>query len=254
MDRTEKGLTKLKPTNAGTRAGMARHSGRWPVAAAIVLAIALFPAGATRAALYKWVDDKGVVHYTDQVPPDAVNKGNVQLSPQGIHIKKVDPAVPPEQRKAREAEQERQQEAVKQQAETARRDRALLDSYTNESDIDLAKSRAVKTLQAALESAQGYSTLLTKRKAGLAERKATYAGKPVPADIEREMATIDAELARQSDIIAQKNKQLVEVAARYDADKERWQALKTGEATMPPRAGHGDGRSPPAAPRPAAKK
>ena len=216
-----------------------------------MLAIASFPSGAALAAMYKWVDDKGVVHYTDQVPVDAVNKGNVQLNPQGVPIKKVDPAITPEQRKATEAEQERQREAAKQQAEAARRDRALLDSYTTESDIDLAKSRALKTLQAALESAQGYSTQLTKRKAGLAERKATYAGKPVPADIEREMAAIDAELARQSDIIAQKNEQLVEVAAKYDADKARWQALKNGEAPMPPPA---QGMATAATPRPAAKK
>jgi hypothetical protein len=179
------------------------------------------------------------------------------LSPQGVQIKKVDPATnSPEQRKARETEQERQREAAKMQAETARRDRALLDSYTNESDIDLAKARAVRTLQAALDSAKGYSTQLTKRRAGLAERKATYAGKPVPADIERELAAIDAELVRQSDIIAQKHKQLVELSAKYDADKERWQALKGGGGMKPPPAqGMATATTaPPAPPPPAVRK
>jgi len=244
----------VKHANATVRARPARQPGRWPVPAAILLAIGLFPAGAALAAMYKWVDDKGVVHYTDTVPPDAVNKGSVQISPQGIPIKKVDPAITPDQRKAREAEQERQQErqreAAKQQTETERRDRALLDSYTTENDIELAKSRAVKTLQAALQSAQAYSAQLTKRKVAILERKAALGGKPAPADLERELASIDAELGRQSDIVAQKNRQLVEVAARYDADKERWQALKgASNATRPP-PGQGVATAPNPAPAP----
>jgi len=28
------------------------------------------------AATYKWVDEKGVVHYTDKLPPDQVDKAN----------------------------------------------------------------------------------------------------------------------------------------------------------------------------------
>jgi len=246
----------VKRTEGRLRAGAARHSGRWPVATAILLAIALFPLGAARAAMYKWVDDKGVVHYADQVPPDAVNKGNIQLSPQGIPIKKVDPATTPEQRKAREAEQERQREAAKQQEETARRDRALVDSYTSESDIDLAKSRAIRTLQAALESAQAYRAQLTKRKAALTDAKATSAGKPGLADIERELAAIEVELGRQGDIIAQKNTQLVEAAAKYDGDKKRWQALKGGSngAKPPPAQSVTAAPAPTAAPQPASRK
>ncbi len=234
---------------AGVRA--AWPSDWWAVAAAIALAIALFQPHAARAAVYKWVDDKGVVHYSDRVPPEAVNKGNVQLGSQGIPIKRVDPAIAPEQRKARESESEQQREAAKQRDAAARRDRALLDSYTSESDIDLARSRAVHTLQAALDSAQGYSTLLTKRKVALNQRKAAYVGKAVPADIENELAAVDAELERQGAVIAQKNKQLVEVAAKYDAEKERWHAIKNSEATQPPPAqGAAAVPAPPPAPTP----
>lgn len=200
---------------------------------AIVLAIAMFQPDAARATVYKWTDDKGIVHYSDQMPPEAVNKGNVQLGPQGMPIRKVAPAIAPEQHKARAAESEQQREAVKEQQAAARRDRALLDSYTEESDIDLARRRATKTLQAALESAQGYTTQLTKRKVALAEKRASYAGKAVPADIEQELAAIDGELDRQSTVIAQKNRQLVEVAAKYDAEKERWRAIKSGDAAKP---------------------
>ncbi len=70
----------------------------------------------------------------------------------------------------------------------------------------------------------------------------------MPADLERELAAVDAELGRQSDIIAQKNRQLVEVAARYDADKERWQALKGADAAPRPPPGQGLATAPGPAP------
>jgi len=214
-----------------------RWSGTWAVSpggrvawALVGLALgALAASGAANAAMYKWVDDKGVVHYSDKMPPDAVNKGNVELNKQGMQVRKVAPAMPDEKRHALEAEQARQldqqREAARQQQEAARRDRALLDSYTTEGDIDLAKSRAIRTLQASVDSAQAYSAQLTKRKAGLLERKRT-------ADVEREIAGIDENLARQTALIAEKKRQLVEVAARYDADKARWRAIKSG-ATVP---------------------
>ncbi len=133
-------------------AGLARLPRPRRASAAVVLALALLLPGAALAAMYKWVDDKGVVHYSDQVPPAAVNKGNVELSPQGIPIRKVAPAMTPEQRSAHEAEQARQNESAKgptrEQIESARHDRALLQSYTTAGEIDLAKARSLQTLQA----------------------------------------------------------------------------------------------------------
>jgi hypothetical protein len=237
--------------DAGRR--RARRTGGWVMTAALLAAgVALAP-GPARAALYKWVDDKGVVHYSDQVPADAVNKGNVQLNRQGIPIKKVEPAITPEQRRAQEAQVERQKEAAKQEEETARRDRALLDSYTSESDIDLAKARAVETIQAAVRSAQAYSAQLTKRKAALLERQASLAGKKTSPELARDIESVDAELARQSDYIAQKNRQLVEVTARYDADKARWKAISSRSAANAP-AAQGTASAPGSSPPSTARK
>jgi len=216
--------------------GKRRGGGRGPVAAAVVAVLTALALGAVEAAMYKWVDEKGVTHYTDTMPPDAVNKANTELNKQGIPIKKTDPAITPEQRKARETEVERQREAAKLQAETARRDRALLDSYTTESDIDLAKNRSLRTVEMALSSAQAYSAQLTKRKAELTANKAALAGKPVPATLERDLAATETELERQTDFIVLKKKEGVTIAARYDADKARWAAIKGGSVSPAPPA------------------
>lgn len=198
------------------------------VVGAFVLSLLLGPSAAAAAGTYKWVDDKGVVHYTDHMPAEEVNKGSVQLSPQGIPVRKTEASTTAEQRKALETEREMAREAAKQKEEATRRDKALLDSYTVENDIELARNRAMRTVQAALQSALSYSAQLMRRRATLLEKRATLTGqgKPAPADVEAEFASIDAEVVRQGDLIAQKNKQLAEIAAKYDSDKERWHAIK----------------------------
>ena len=62
---------------------------------------------AVAAGMYKWTDDKGAVHYSDQMPPDAVNKGTMVFDKQGRAVKKIEPTPTPEQLKAKELEDER---------------------------------------------------------------------------------------------------------------------------------------------------
>ena len=179
-----------------------------------------------QAATYKWTDEKGVVHYTDKIPPEALNKGNVELNKQGVTVKRTDPALTPEQRRTREVEEERARQTAKEREVIERRDKALLSTYTMESEIDLARNRALSTIDAQIQSATGYSALLTKRKAELDARKATLGDKPVPAVIEREIANINVTLEGQTDLITAKQKEMVVVAARYETDKRRWQELR----------------------------
>jgi hypothetical protein len=222
-----------------------------PLAGAALVAAALyFAPGSTRAATYKWVDDQGVVHYTDKVPPEAVNKGNVELNKQGVPIRKTEPAPTPEQRRAKAQEDERQKQQAKQQDEIARRDRALLSSYTSEGEIDLARNRTLRTINDVVQSAQAYNEQLNKRKAAIeAKKMAEFPDKPAPPALERELENIDAERARQVDLIALKKRETAAINARYDTDKQRWRELiarKGGEPAMAARAANGGGGAPPA--------
>lgn len=203
--------------------------------AALVLAIPV-----ARAATYKWIDDQGVVHYSDKMPPEAINKGNVELNKQGIPIKKTDPALTPEQRRVKDAEDERNHQAAKVREETARKDRALLQTYTTESEIDLARKRALGTIDAQVQSAQAYTGTLTKRKQDIQTRVTALGDKPLPASLERELTNVNDELDKQAQLIATKRKEIDIVNARYDTDKRRWQelaAMAPTEAAVSPSTG-----------------
>jgi HD superfamily phosphohydrolase len=196
--------------------------------AALALACAvamLAPAGLARAAMYKWVDENGVVHYTDKMPPEAVDKASIELNKQGIPVKKTDKALTPEQRRALEQEAERKKQLARQEEEVARRDRALLSSYSSEAEIDLARNRSLQTINNVVQSSVAFSEQLNKRKADADAKKEEFKGKPVIAVLDRELESIDAELARQAEVIAQKKREAEAVNAKYDADKQRWREL-----------------------------
>jgi hypothetical protein len=197
---------------------------------ALATAVALAFAGhlvSAHAATYKWVDDKGVVHYTDKIPTEAVNKGSTVLDKQARPVKKIDPAATPEQVRAREAEEENRRLTAKANEEIARRDRALVSSYTTESEIDLARSRALGTIDAQIESSLAYTQQLTKRREELEKQKVKFAGKPMPAALEREFEGNDSELEKTAALLEQKRRERVVVVVRYDSDKLRWRELKS---------------------------
>jgi Domain of unknown function (DUF4124) len=206
----------------------------------LALTLAVVASRDAHSTTYKWVDDKGIVHYADKMPADAVNRGHVEFDRRGIAVKKMDPALTPEQVRARAAEVEQRAQAAKEHEETSRRDRALLASYTREDDIDLARGRSLTTIEGQMQSARSYSATLAKRQAELAEKKQSYGDKNVPAVLERELESVASELVKTSALMETKKQESLVIAARYDADKRRWrelQALPEASASATPKSG-----------------
>jgi hypothetical protein len=219
-------------------AALLQHATVGPWRARIALAVTLLAAAATlsvagtaRAAMYKWVDEKGVVHYTDKMPPEAIDKASVELNKEGIPIRRTDKALTPEQRRANEQEAERAKETARAQEEVARRDRALVSSYTSEAEIDLARNRSLQTINNVILSSQAFSEQLSKRKGDVEAKKVELQGKPVVAVLDRELESIDAELSRQAELVAQKKREAAVITAKYDADKQRWRELVAAKTT-----------------------
>ncbi|HZI84369.1 MAG TPA: DUF4124 domain-containing protein [Casimicrobiaceae bacterium] len=188
--------------------------------ALLAFGIAWSASGAT----YKWTDDDGKVHYSDKAPPEAP-KGATVLDKQARPVKKIEAPLSPEQIKAKSEEDERRRAEAKARDDQARKDRALMQSYTSENEIDLARDRAVSTLQAQIVSAQTFSETLLRQQKTLAVRKQTYSGKPIPIELERESVGVDAELSRQNILIRQKQEELTMVTAKYDTIKQRWHEI-----------------------------
>jgi hypothetical protein len=208
----------------------------------LALAAALSATPARGAGLYKWTDDQGVVHYSDQMPADAMNKGSVVFDKKGRPVQKIDPALTPAQLKAKEAEEERQRAIARTQEMKARRDTALLHSYTSEEEIEFARKRALSAIESQLKSAEEYTADLSRRQQELQKQKLGFAGKTVPNALETELAGIDAELARQATLLVQRKAELAKLSAKYDDDKQRFRELRAEQQKPPgsasPQAGN----------------
>jgi hypothetical protein len=191
----------------------------------LLLALASFPAAAK---LYKWVDEKGVTHYGDSIPPQYAKQGSEELSKKGLVIKKTDAALTPEQIKAKEEEEARKKAEEKQQLEQKRRDKALLNTYTNEKEIDLVRDRNLQQGTLQLQSMDLRIKQIQPRHDEAKKKAAEFTakGKPVPAYLQQELQETEKEMSRLQDMIKRKNQEMDEIRAKFEDDKKRFRELR----------------------------
>jgi chromosome segregation ATPase len=201
----------------------------WGASACFAAWLALGALQAAAAGMYKWTDDQGIVHYSDQMPADAVNKGGVMMDKQGRQIKKIDATLTPAQAKLKEAEDERQRQIAKVQEDKMRRDVALTHSYTSEEEIEFARSRALQAIESQLKSAETYIADLMRRQQELKKEKIAYGTNPVPRTLDNELSGLDEELVRQDKVLAQRRAEIGAINAKYESDKMRWREIRTDQ-------------------------
>jgi hypothetical protein len=121
-----------------------------------------------------------------------------------------------------------------------------MQSFTSAEEIELSRSRALATIDGQLQSSHAYIQQLGKRKEEIESRKAALGKKPVPDAMERELASIDAEVARQNELIQQRQQERAQTAARYDGFVTRWNNLKAAaDAAAQARTIPAAGKAPP---------
>ncbi len=161
----------------------------------------------------------------DPPPPQCLNKAKTVFDKGGV-AREVEPPLTAEQRAAREAEKARKIEEEKQAAEQARRDRALLDSYTSEKEIDAARDRALADLDKNAEQARNRLDSAMKKKQKLDQKKEFYQKKPMPAVLSAQLKDNDNEITAQQKILEQKDVDAAAIKERYGMDKARYLLLK----------------------------
>ncbi len=184
----------------------------------------LLAAGAAHAAMYRWVDGNGRVHYGDTLPPTYQKSGASEMDKQGNVIKRTKSE---EERRAdaeRQAEAQRQREAQEKQAQ---QDRALTQTYTSEAEIDLARDRALEYHKLAIKSAE---TRVGAVKANLAELRERIAriqknGRKPGQNVLDQLQQTERENDELQRTIQKNQDAMVAVRAKYETDKQRFREL-----------------------------
>ena len=198
--------------------------------------LAVAPAAAQER-MYKCVDARGKVYYTQVPPPECLGRDTQELNKSGTLIRKNPAAIPltPAQEQAREAERRKKLEDEEKSREERRKNLALLNTYSSEKDIEESRARALAEAQTAIADTERSIEGAQKRQKELEAEKEFYVKKPMPFKLKQEIATIDIEIKNQIVLLDAKKKEISKINAKYDADKRRYVELTSGKAAAPKR-------------------
>jgi predicted nucleic acid-binding Zn-ribbon protein len=188
--------------------------------------------GNAEAKLYKWVDDSGITHYGETIPPEYANKDATKFSDKGRIEKRIEKLTPEEQR-AKETEETKKSAAQQVSVEARRRDSALLNTFSNEAEIDLSRDRSLQQVEARINS---ITTMLKSAQDSLAtlhkeQDELLKQNRKIPKSLLEDIEEFEVRVAKQQKDMAQNVQELASVKARFEADKLRYRELKGNSAT-----------------------
>ncbi len=168
--------------------------------------------------ILKWVDNQGVTHYGDQMPPAAAGKSNQVINKQGVVV----------QRNNQSTEKEAQQEANQEKLEQERKDSVLLASYTTADEIDLARKRNLEMENATIDALKSQKANVDDRlNRNIASAQAFVDKRQaVPDYLKEEISIAKTESEKFDKKIAQHQQIMEKINQQYDAEKARFIVLK----------------------------
>ena len=178
--------------------------------------------------MYKCVDDKGRVYYTQVPPRECLGRETQELSRQGSVTKSTGGALTPEQQAAREEERKKQEEQEVAAREEKRKNQALLNTYSGVKDIEDARGRALKDNELAVQETGQRIAGAEKRKKELDQEKEFYLKKPMPPKLAQDIKNNEIEIKNQRELLDAKKKQVASINTKYDEDKRRYAELTKG--------------------------
>jgi hypothetical protein len=150
-------------------------------AVALFAAVALLVGAAAHAQrngeqtrVYRWVDEAGVVHYGDSVPPQYVERDRDILNNQGVTVGFEEGLVTEEERAEKERIAAAEAEALQTRMAAAQRDRVLLETYLSVQEIEALRDRRLELLESQIKVTEQYLSNLRKRLAGLQDESRRY--------------------------------------------------------------------------------
>lgn len=178
---------------------------------------------------YKWVDDEGVIHYGDSVPPEYADKQKDVLNDQGVAVGLVEGKKTEEQlaAEAAAAELEVQQELQR------RADKALLATYISVQEIEMHRDRRVELFRAQARVTELYLRNLTRRLGQLKKEAGRYkpyssdpAAEPIDPSLVEEIGETEGSIARHEGNLKKFRDEERRIIDNFEGDIHRFKKIK----------------------------
>jgi Domain of unknown function (DUF4124) len=176
---------------------------------------------------YRWVDEQGVVHYGDHIPPEYATQDRAILNNEGVEVGHLDAQKTPEQQAAEARERAT---AMKQK----QHDAFLINTYTSVKDIETLRDARLDQLKGQRTAAEQYVESLRVRLTSLQSRALDY--RPysaredayrMPDDLAENLVHTVNEMRTQRSALAAMSATETALRAQFQADIERYRELHT---------------------------
>lgn len=208
-----------------------------PVLLALAISLALCPVAldaqeksgkGTKS--YKWVDDHGITHYGDTVPPEYSKQERSELNAQGVELRQLPRQLSPEEADA----------AQKVAAADSRRrqhDSFLLTTYTRVQDIEQLRDERIALIDGQMEIARGSIETTQQRLKDLEQRMRTFVpyststnARRIPDQLAEEVVRTLRERDQLHEALKSRETEKTGLRAQFDADISRYRELTTRPA------------------------
>jgi len=197
--------------------------------------VLLVTAASAQQKLYRWVDNEGVVHYGDHIPPEFAEQDRRLLNSQGVTVGFEQGLITAEE----QAEMDRLAAiaAAEQQAreDAARRDRMLLDTYLTVDDIEDLRDRRLELIDSQIRVTEFYLGNLRGRLESLRRDSLRFAphsenpdAPPIPEDLALDISRLEASINLYEQTLHRSREEQINLREAFALDIERFIELKGG--------------------------
>jgi len=192
---------------------------------ALILICSAFSA---QAKMYKWVDDDGQMHFGDKIPTRYLVKEHDELNEQGVKVKhKAAAKTAEEKAEARRIKYEKKKAALIKKRKQ-QRDRVLLDTYTTERDLIVARDSRLDAVSSQINLAETIIADSNKKIVGM-EKKITEiqaSSRKVPVDMYDRLELEKKQVVVQTKVMKGHKKRHQEISIQFNDYIERFKVLK----------------------------
>lgn len=181
-----------------------------------------------QAKMYKWVDENGQMHFGDKIPPQYLVKEHDELNEQGVKIKHREAAKTAEEKaEERRLEKERKKAALVEKKKK-QRDRVLLDTYTTERDLIVARDSRLDAVGSQIQLAETIISDSNKKIESMEQQvtEIKASNREVPIDLYNRIDREKQQVAVQSKVMESHIKRRDEITVQFNGYIKRFKVLK----------------------------
>jgi hypothetical protein len=187
---------------------------------------------AANGTTYKWVDDQGVVHYGDSIPPQYSQKESTLLNKEGVPIGHKDAS-------KSAAELAADATAQEQLSRQKQHDSFLLATYTSVKDIEQLRDERLLQVRGQRVAAEQYVASLGERLSALQARAQNF--KPystradahrMPDDLAEQMVHTINDIRTQKAALSLSHDEETKTQSQFQADIDRYKELRAAQAAV----------------------